>query len=249
MSLLSKTTSTQLGIGGDVRDFGAGVTSRKKKGVQLTPAQLQAQQGANEAGDARLKAQSDVKGQYDPKAAKGASLMLTTDDEAFITAVKDLESQLFSGQYIGVGGARKDIGNFLAAADLSSRGGLGDIWNDVIADLSKGAIGPKKLAALQEKFTSAYASTSEVLNLDVDLARYDFDPGKGGEQLQVGRSDRTTGNRTIDREVQAGTRERSLAAEGVSKTARGTFAWDLAAQAGDELAIGTGASSGGLAIR
>lgn len=241
MSLLSKTTSAQLGIGqGDAGDFATGVKKKKKDVRKQTVAQQAAQQSANELGDARLQDQQDVNVDYDPKADNAANLMLNTNDKAFIESVQQLQSDLFSGRNSGGGGARSDAAGFLALADQSSRGGLGDMWNDAIgAIFTKGGLGPRKLALAQEAFTQAYEATGAVLNLDVNTATYNFDPASTtAGPVGAGFKTQEGGSGKAQRVAQKATGVRARANEGVSANAVGTFAWDLAAdQAQDDLAI------------
>jgi len=254
MSLLNKTTSAQLGIGGDAGAFATGVKGKKKKGVKLTKEQTAANQTANEQGDARLAAQADVNVDYDPKADNAANLMLNTDDEAFISQVQQLKSDLFSGQYKGGGGARGDAAGFLDLANSSSRGGLGDVWNDTIAMLYKGdEIGPRKLALIQEQFTKAYDKTNSVLNLDVNMGTYKFDQGSGIDHV-VGKDligEKGTKHRKAEfKAVKKETKATAKANQGVSAGAVGTFAWDVAAEAGaEQLGIDTRQKRGALSIR
>jgi hypothetical protein len=255
-SLLSKTTSAQLGIGGDAGDFATGVKKKKKAITALTQEEQVAGQVGQETGDARLAAQADVDVSYDPKADSGASLMLTTDDEAFINQVQQLKSDLFSGQYKGGGGSKGDAAGFFAMADASSRGGLGDVWNDAINALYKGEMGGKKLAAAQEAFTQAYEKTSRVLNLDVDMGTYQFDPGTGapgtyGKDIKGAKGERTAESKAAFQTAKQTTKERAKAGAGSSAGAYGTFAWDVAADVGqDQLGIaGSQKKRGGLGIR
>jgi len=234
-SLLNQTTSAQLGIGASAQNFATGVKTKKKKGAadKLTLEQAQMNKQANEAGDARLKQQQQVNVSYDAK-TDGANLMLNTNDKAFIEAVKDMESRLFSNQYKGAGGAKGEMANFLALADQSSRGGLGDVWNDTIAALSKGEVSGKKLALLQEEFTKAYDKTSSVLNLDVDLGRYKFDDAATqavvtGKDIKGEKGERTKETKQAYQEAKKATKTRAKENLGVSSSSNPTFAWDAAA--------------------
>lgn len=246
-SLLNKTTAGQLGISANVGAFADSVIGKKKVAKVKTAAEQTQDSATNAAGDSRLAAQANVQNSYDPKADNAANLMLTTDDQAFINMVQTMKTDLFAGNYEGGGGIKADTAGFFKIADASSRGGMGDIWNDVMALATKGSMGPKALARTQEAFTKAYEKTSQYINLDVDQGRYNFDPGtgdgvygkaiKGEKPVQVKgdtagnmarKAVKKAGNDAFTEAYQSG-KAQAKANQGVSASANGSFAWDLGA--------------------
>ena len=252
-SLLNKTTSSQLGIGqGDAGDFATGVKKKKKVQPKRTQAEAIEQQKGNEAADARLKAQADIDVSYDPT-DDGANFQMNTDDQNFINQIQDIKSGLFAGNYKGGGGARGQAAGFFETAAASSRGGLGEIWEDTLSAIYKGDMGPKKLALAQEQFTKAYEKTSQYLNLDVDQSTYQFDQG-AEETALYGKDLIRTEGKGKRKDYQAAkklTRQRAKGKVALPEDDRQAFAWDVAADAGqDQLGIGSGSKkASGLSIR